>query len=134
MLRRVFAPSSKLSFTRKSAIRADNKPLHPGCTIITILHHCSRTVSNKFNHSIIYYPAFILKPIWFSVLPSERLTGGRLETKSWLQLSPDKKPAYSLNFISDFIRKPLRDEYISKKSWVNVHPRKSCILLTTHEP
>ena len=38
----------------------------------------------------------ILKPIWFSVL---------LETKSWLQL-------YSLNFISDFIRKPLRDEYI----------------------
>ena len=37
----------------------------------------------------------ILKPIWFSVL---------LETKSWLQL-------YSLNFISDFIRKPLSDEY-----------------------
>ena len=33
----------------------------------------------------------ILKPIWFSVL---------LKTKSWLQL-------YSLNFISDFIRKPL---------------------------
>ncbi|MDR4503190.1 MAG: GxxExxY protein [Candidatus Scalindua sp.] len=34
---------------------------------------------------------FILKPIWFSVLP---------ETKSWLQL-------YSLHFFSDFIRKPL---------------------------
>jgi len=45
---------------------------------------------------------YILKPIWFSVLP---------ETKSWLQLSPDKRRRglYSLNFISDFIRKPLWD-------------------------
>jgi len=57
----------------------------------------------------------ILKPIWFSVL---------LETKSWLQLSPDKRRRglYSLNFISDFIRKPLRDEYKYQKTVTELSP------------
>ena len=87
---------------RPDFILADNSgnienPMHP------VSIYCE-----KINEGSLIYT----KTVLFSVL---------LETKSWLQLSPDTKRRglSSLNFISDFIRKPLWDEYMSETVTIN---------------